>query len=222
MADEHDIIETTLLYLPVEERETYRSLVTSLLRRVVRTVSAYHTWDWRNTYKDLTHDATNPVHTLPADCHSIDQDGAALLDSDGNPSGKPLVYMSERQYHELRGTTSSPSDERYYVSLKKLTAEGLTQVRFWPNITMTTRLWYWRTITSADIANIEDEVILMAGIVHLLPSRIVPDAARFEKEFYNRLALEKRNDRKARAEKISVRQHPLTSKHNRFMRQIQS
>lgn len=222
MADEREIIETVLEYIPNEQRQQYRSLVTKLTQRVAKTVAEYHLWEFRNDYEDLTPDSSSSVYTLTADCDSIDQDGVTLLDSSGNPSGKPLVYLSQRQYDELRGTTSAPSDERYYVGLKKLHNKRRIQVLFWPNITLTARVWYWGKATSQDIVHIKNEIMLVSGVLHLMPERLYKNTGQREKEFYKFLGLERRRDTKARAEKLFIRQHPFTSEHNRLMREIQS
>lgn len=221
MAAEKDIVDTVLEYIAPDRRAASRNLVTRLTQRIVRTVADGRKWTWRKESEDLTVDVNNPVYTLDADCAVISRIGAAPVDASGDPAGKPYVFMTEHTYHIRRTESNTSEVPRYYIPLKKRTAAKVLQVRFWPNITATTRIWWYRKVSSTDIVYITNEIMLVTGVLSLMPRNLFDEAPRFKGDFTEQLRIESKADRIAMSEKIEVRQHPLTSKHNRVMREIQ-
>lgn len=210
MAAEKDIVDTVLEYIAPDKRAAARSLVTRLTQRIVRTIGQSRNWVWRKESQDLPVDGSNPVYTLDANCAVISRNGAAPIDASGDPAGKPYVFMTEHNYHIRRATNDTRTNPRFYIPLKKRTAAKELQVRFWPNITTTARIWWFRKVSSQDITYITNEIMLVTGVLSLLPRNLFDEAPRFKRDFAEQLQVETQSDRIAMSDQVAyTRSRPI-------------
>lgn len=207
-------------------QQRYGNLVNELILGAIRTISAAWLWTWREDVTTFARASSN-IYEMPSDCLMVSSDGAAVVDSNGNPTGPPLVHLDEREYHFRYDTSyttgTSSSSEIYYVPLKALSSDGNRQVRIFPNLTSghEAKVWYFRKVSAnEDVKFIDNELMIVYRVWGSMPGGM-DKQEKFLTLANAELVLEIDKDMiAARGRTPILRRHPKTKAHNQLMQRI--
>jgi len=228
MADLNDIAKNVELSLPKQMRSEYSALITKRVAATVRSISAERYWSWRLQYKTFTSaDSDGGIYEWPADCAMIAEEGTCLVDSNGLPLDRPVIYISEQEFNERYVDLDTMTGNPLYLIPIQMSDKTNIQSRIFPDLESGDSLkgWYARTVSSNDLRFMRELTVIYMTLAGL-PIEAFGVGSFSQKNYeamaYNELKKDIIADKRIVQDKLEFRQSADHRAHYSYIRRLQS